>query len=88
MPLCFSTQAVHNFPKFLRFDFTSYEVDSSPYVDLAFQHEEAIQPDQIGCYKTMLHRQWIEDWLRSTDQTITTDELWAIREKCIRALEQ
>ena len=69
-----------------RYDFTSYDISSSPHPQLDFLHEELIQPNQIGNYKNKLHRQWIEQWAKKTNQSLTLDELWVIREKCIKAL--
>lgn len=52
-----------------------------------FLAEEVIEPEQIGEYKTAYHRRFLAAWegrFNGTEQSV--DELWAIREACIRAL--
>lgn len=70
-----------------RYDFTSYESGGAPNLDLEFLHEEFIQPDQIRNYKTELHMKWMQRWLQETEQVLSVEELWAVRENCISALE-
>jgi hypothetical protein len=54
---------------------------------LTLIHEEEIAPEQIGEYKTGLHRRFLSEWIAQTDAAggRTIDELWQIREECIRA---
>lgn len=50
----------------------------------AFLAEEAIEPEQIGAYKTEYHRRFLAQWLaRPGAPALTLDELWAVREACI-----
>ena len=55
-----------------------------------FVHEEEITPDQIGEYKTALHRRFLQQWIEETvaGTTYTLTKLWSIREECIAALGQ
>lgn len=53
--------------------------------DLMEEHE--ISPEQITDYKVNYHKQFLSNWLVENPQpAFTPDEMWAIREKCIRAL--
>jgi hypothetical protein len=55
-----------------------------------FLYEEDITPEQIGEYKTSLHRQFLRRWIAETG-TIKgrdLDDVWRIREECIAALCQ
>ena len=55
-----------------------------------FLREETIAPEQIGDYKVCWHQGFMRDWVGDQGRTngIGFDELWEIREECIRALEQ
>lgn len=68
-----------------RFDFTTPETSVSLDEMLA---EEVIDPTQIGEYKIQFHLQYLAEWCAETRPNFSTDELWAIREACIAALEQ
>jgi hypothetical protein len=53
-------------------------------------HEEDITPEQIGDYKTRLHRQFLRRWIAETGTASgrDLDDVWRIREECIAALCQ
>ena len=53
-----------------------------------FLHEEVITVDQIGAYKNELHRIFLADWIRRTDEARGRglEDVWSIREECIAAL--
>lgn len=49
--------------------------------------EEEIQSGQIGDYKVRYHKAYLEEWLnRHPEVHLSPDELWAVREQCIRNL--
>jgi hypothetical protein len=49
--------------------------------------ETQIEPGQISDFKVAYHKAYIENWVSDTNfTTYTTDELWLIRESCIKAL--
>lgn len=49
--------------------------------------EEEIKPDQITDYKVAWHRNFLMNWLQAnTAIPYNPEELWAIREQCIRDL--
>ena len=52
-------------------------------------HEEKITPEQVAEYKPKFHRRFLEQWLEDGNARTDTnlEQLWAIREQCIEALE-
>ena len=54
----------------------------------SFLHEEEIAPEQIGEYKTSLHRKFLWQWAERENlrKQHTLEDLWRIREQCIAAL--
>jgi hypothetical protein len=53
-----------------------------------FVHEEDISPEQIGEYKTSLHRRFLQRWIAETTDGRELDAIWRIREECISALSR
>ena len=53
-------------------------------------YEERITPEQVAEYKPAFHRKFLEDRLRTDDSWThkSVDEVWEVREQCIRALEK
>ncbi len=51
------------------------------------QYEEEIQPHQIHEYRLKLHKQYIKNWKLRKHIAYTTEQLWAIREECIAAMQ-
>jgi len=53
-----------------------------------FLHEEDITPEQIGDHKRTLHRQFLQRWIAEIETSSGRDleEIWRIREECIKAL--
>jgi hypothetical protein len=51
--------------------------------------ELEITPEQTGSYKVQLHQEFMPRWMRnvSLPRAFTFEELWAVREACIHALE-
>lgn len=49
--------------------------------------EEAINPDQIGVYKVEKHRAFLRKWNNENKTGYSFEQLWSIREACIKALE-
>ena len=73
-----------------RIDVTRVIADSAAERISHFIHEEEIAPDQIGEYKTSLHRRFLQQWMQEPTTRIqyTLTDLWRIREECIAALEE
>lgn len=53
-----------------------------------FLHEEEISAEQIGSYKTSVHKQFLSRWLAQggAGRGWSLDKIWKIREECICAL--
>lgn len=75
----------HNYLRFegKRLDFTTSGrfIDFEPYL----LEEMCIKPHQITDFKVDYHKNFLEKW-RQDNTSYSLDELWAIREECIRAL--
>jgi hypothetical protein len=56
----------------------------------AFLREEMIVPDQVGAYKTAIHRAYIREWLahKPALSSVNLDEIWKIREECIATMSE
>lgn len=50
--------------------------------------EIEIEPKQIGQFKVDYHRTFIQKWIEQENLSLTLDEVWTIREKCIENLSQ
>ena len=48
--------------------------------------EQTIQPLQIGSYKVNYHQQYLKDWIKKEEIPLTFEQVWAIREACIKNL--
>jgi len=60
-----------------------------PAATIDFLHEEVIAPEQIGDYKTALHRKFMQRWIAENPGKAKGrgfEDLWRIREECIAAL--
>lgn len=54
-----------------------------------FLHEEIISPEDVGAYKTAVHRRVLADWLhRAGHARLGLDAAWAVCEACIAALSR
>jgi len=71
----------------MRVDVTGVESNRSEQIG-DFTYEEEISPDQIGEYKTSLHRRFLRQWMGDVTGTTkySLNELWEIREACIAAV--
>jgi len=68
-----------------RYDFTTTKLDISA-IEPFIVREQRCEPGQLADWKPMIHRHYLESWLKRQDLAYTIDELWEIREACIRAL--
>ncbi|SDI60567.1 hypothetical protein [Winogradskyella thalassocola] len=50
--------------------------------------ELEIQPNQVAEFKIDYHKNFIRNWLTKTDLNFTFDQIWHIREQCIRNLAE
>jgi hypothetical protein len=74
----------------IRIDVTREIGTDSAEAIAQFLHEEDIAPEQIGEYKTTLHRLFLARWIAEggTAGGRDLDEMWRVREECIAALSQ
>ncbi len=77
---CYLTTSGH------RIDLTRSGVN--PRTAIARLHGEwTLDPEQIGAHKIELHHLALQEWLRERPElSLTFEELWSVREACIRAL--
>ena len=45
-----------------------------------------IQPEQVIDFKVAYHKEFIKNWMKSTNSKFDFDQIWHIREKCIENL--
>ena len=73
-----------------RIDVTrTIEAAEDPFECLLY--EEKIVPSDVAEYKPRFHRRFLEEWLERSQAAGDhkhVDEVWEIREQCIRAIEQ
>ena len=50
--------------------------------------EIEIQPSQVGEFKINYHKNYIRNWLTKADIDFDFDQIWKIREQCIRNLTE
>jgi hypothetical protein len=46
--------------------------------------EVEIEPEQVATFKISYHKDFLKNWLRVTNVKYTLDEIWALREACIK----
>jgi hypothetical protein len=66
-------------------DATTLHADLARIQD-SIVEEQVIQPDQVKSYKVEYHKNYIKTWADKTD--LSWEEVWELREDCIRNLEQ
>ncbi|WP_133128625.1 hypothetical protein [Legionella nagasakiensis] len=69
------------------FDITFPDKITDP-TSLIILEEISISPEQIGEYKINFHQNFIRNWINSNDLSISYEDLWSCREKCINALSE
>jgi len=50
--------------------------------------EIEIQPEQVNTFKVEFHQAYLKKWIEETPINLHFDEVWNIREKCIKKLEE
>lgn len=68
-----------------RYDFTTIHntIDTiAPFI----VREQRCEPGQMINWKPMIHKNYLESWLKRQDNSLTLEEIWAVRESCISAL--
>ncbi|MCK8520707.1 hypothetical protein M0D21_03960 [Aquimarina sp. D1M17] len=66
-------------------DVTSLESNFDRIADTILS-ETLIAPDQVGDYKVNFHKEYIKNWIVKERIHLTFEEVWSIREQCIKNL--
>lgn len=66
-------------------DFTGIGINETKF-ELDILKEIEIQADQITDFKVQFHREYLVQWIKDYKIPYSLDELWAIREECIRLI--
>lgn len=69
------------------FDVTTQNSDINNLKKYIIQEIE-IEPEQVDIFKVEYHQSFIKDWLSNNKIDRSFDEIWDIREKCIRNLHE
>ena len=80
----------HNFLRYNGhiLDYTSTTSDAGSF-EKDLLEETAISPEQIGTFKVNYHKRYLQKWLASEPSVkYSVNEIWSIREQCIKALSQ
>lgn len=77
----------HSFLRFQgqRFDFTSTKSELSKFEPFLVR-EQRCESQQLIDWKPMIHKHYIESWLKRKNLPFSPDEIWKIREECIAAM--
>ena len=78
----------HNYLKFKNqiLDFTKKNSSENDFINDLLEEIE-IEPHQINQFKIEFHKNYLKNWLNENPEThYSLDELWKIREECIKAL--
>jgi hypothetical protein len=49
-------------------------------------HELEIKADQVVSFKVDYHQKFIKNWINDTQSELSFDQMWHIREQCIKNL--
>jgi hypothetical protein len=66
-------------------DVTSKDADFDK-IKFDLLQEIEIEPFQVADFKVKYHQEFIKNWLIQTKSNFTCDEIWKIREMCIKKL--
>ena len=70
-----------------RFDFTNPESNFSN-IETVILLEKEITPQQVAEFKVEFHQSYLKNWLKKNELPYSFEEIWKIREACIKALEK
>ncbi|ERJ58990.1 hypothetical protein [Sphingobacterium paucimobilis] len=66
-------------------DYTGIGINETKF-ELDIIQELEIQPDQITDFKVKYHKDFMDNWIEENKIPYSLDELWNIREECIKAI--
>lgn len=70
-----------------RIDITSTNSDIDNLVNDIIEEIE-IEPEQVGNFKVAYHKNFLKNWILQENIQMSFDEVWTIREICIKKLEE
>ncbi|MES2589948.1 MAG: hypothetical protein V4622_13300 [Bacteroidota bacterium] len=70
-----------------RFDFTTQNSEVKSFESFLIR-EQRCDSHQVFDWKPMIHKNFLESWLKRKNLGFTVDELWEIRETCILKLSE
>ena len=70
-----------------RYDFTNPTSDISK-IEKDIILEKEITPQDVAEFKVEFHQSYLKKWLKEKEENYTFEEIWKIREACIKALEK
>ena len=70
-----------------RFDFTAVNSEVKSFEPFLIR-EQRCDSQQVFEWKPMIHKNFLESWLKRKKLNFTLDEIWKIREKCIFKLSE
>ncbi|MCB9034588.1 MAG: hypothetical protein H6553_12180 [Chitinophagales bacterium] len=50
--------------------------------------EMEIEPEQVNTFKVEYHKNYLQKWIEQENIKLSFDEIWLIREECIKQLEE
>jgi hypothetical protein len=50
--------------------------------------EIEIEPEQVNIFKVDYHKKYVQNWINENEIKLNFEEIWEIREQCIKKLEQ
>lgn len=68
-----------------RYDFTTAKSDPSNFEPYLVR-EQRCDSQQVIDWKPMIHKHYIESWLKRKNLDLSPEKIWEIREECIAAL--
>ncbi|MBS1688585.1 MAG: hypothetical protein JSS96_07665 [Bacteroidetes bacterium] len=79
----------HNYLRYhnLILEFTSKKSTPADFIEDLIEEKE-ILPQQVTDFKVCYHKDFISRWQKSENIPYSTEELWEIREKCIKSLSE
>lgn len=64
-------------------------VDSDfEHLDGAILSKQVIDPIQVGDWKVEFHKEYIRNWISKENICLDFEDIWALREKCIKRLSE
>jgi len=79
----------HNYLRYnnLILEFTSKKSTPADFIPDLLEESE-ILPEQVTDFKICYHKDYISQWQKQENIPYSTEELWEIREKCIKSLSE